>query len=183
MEIDRLPAVDEDGPADIAVFPAADVSAQEAVILMRERLKPLIAVGEKDFRRGKDLTRLKLPRKRVVLDTEHKTRRLTLVTLQLDLVAAGVDEHRAEACACGLACFRLRKDHKRVVLVAACTARGLDDLNGIADGEALNLTFHAVPARGNGSAPNRRRECPDRRTRPCGAYMPALRGFEAAHNA
>lgn len=46
VEIDRLPAVDEDGPADIAVFPAADVSAQEAVILMRERLKPLIAVGE-----------------------------------------------------------------------------------------------------------------------------------------
>ena len=31
------------------------------------------------------------------------------------------------------------------MLVAACTARGLDDLNGIADGEALNLTFHAVP--------------------------------------
>ena len=145
-QICRLPAVEQDGAFSPDPRAAAEVAADEAVELPRERAEAVGCEAQKQLRGVKGRSRLQCPAEEAFSDAGDDAERAGLIQFQLGPVVTGIAEHQAAALALVLIGFMITEDDKWIVLVAGIASLRGNRADSVGNGDPLRQPLHGMAA-------------------------------------
>ena len=145
-EIGGFPVVDQHRTFCQLILAAADVFPNCPMKLVGQSFQSGAAIGQQHFRCGKTLPCSQLPAEQVRVDSHDYTHLPQLVTLDLGLVAAAVDQSRPHAGTGGFRAVRCTEQHGGILVMTGRAAGAGTLLNAMKQRTAFCLPFHGVSA-------------------------------------
>ena len=146
IKICRFPVVDQHRTRGKRILAAHDVGTDKTVVATGKRADTFMREGKNGFRRMESFTRVELPGKEFIIDAGNQTRFSAEIHLDIRAMAAGIHLHHAKAIALRLSRTLCGKNHKRIVVMAGCTAAGRDCADSAGERHALHLALHLMAA-------------------------------------